>query len=109
MYAAPSPEYWVLKDIANKEAITVAENRSLAADAIEQHGLSERNARPPLGISLSVYLYRPRKKLTDVLIADWLQVLAGRKPRWGLSKIFHWLRHQGHRWNHKQVCSVKSA
>jgi putative transposase len=83
--------------------VTVAERRSLATYAIEQHGLSERKACRLLGISRSVYCYRPKKKETDELIADWLRVLAQRKPLWGFSKMFHWLRHQGHPWNHKRV------
>ena len=86
--------------------MTVAERRSLADYAIEQHGLSERKACRLLGISRSVHRYRPKKKETDELIADWLQVLAERKPRWGFSKMFHWLRHQGHPWNHKRVRRV---
>lgn len=84
----------------------MAERRSLATYAIEQHGLSERKACRLLGISRSVYRYRPKKKETDELIADWLQVLAERKPRWGFDKMFHWLRHQGHPWNHKRVRRV---
>jgi putative transposase len=84
----------------------VAERRSLATYAIEQHGLSERKACRLLGISRSVYRYRPKKKEPDELIADWLQVLAERKPRWGFGKMFHWLRHQGHPWNHKRVRRV---
>ena len=86
--------------------MTVAERRLLATYAIEQHGLSERKACRLLGISRSVHRYRPKKEETDELIADWLQVLAERKPRWGFSKMFHWLRHQGHPWNHKRVRRV---
>ena len=86
--------------------MTAAQRRLLAAYAIEQHGLSERKACLRLGISRSVYRYQPRKKETDKLIADWLNVLAERKSRWGFSKLFHWLRHQGHPWNHKRVRRV---
>ena len=81
----------------------MAERRSLVTYAIEQHGLSERKASRLLGISRSVHRYRPKKKETDELIADWLQVLAERKPRWGFGKMLHWLRYQGHPWNHKRV------
>lgn len=56
-----------------------------------------------MGISRSVYRYQPKKQETDVVIAEWLQVLAERKPRWGFGKMFDWLRNQGHPWNHKRV------
>ncbi len=86
--------------------MTTQQRRTLADYAMTEHKLSERSACQLLGISRSVYRYQPQPKETDVLIADWLQLLAERKPRWGFNKMFHWLRHQGHLWNHKRVHRV---
>jgi len=74
--------------------------------AIAEHKLSERSACQLLGISRSVYRYQPKKQKTDAVIAEWLQVLAARKPRWGFGKMFDWLWNQGHPWNHKRVYRV---
>ncbi len=32
--------------------------------------------------------------------------LADSKPRWGFGLMFDWLRHHGHRWNHKRVYRI---
>jgi putative transposase len=38
-----------------------------------------------------------------------LQQLSESQPRWGFSKMFHWLRNCGYRWNHKRVYRVYCA
>jgi len=52
-----------------------------------------------------VYRYQ-RKNANDGEIAEQLQQLAERQPRWGFGKMFQRLRNQGYRWNHKRVRRV---
>lgn len=35
-----------------------------------------------------------------------LKSLSEQYPRWGFSKLFDWLRHQGYEWNHKRVYRI---
>jgi putative transposase len=55
-----------------------------------------------MNISRSVYRYHHRKT-DDGEVAEQLQQLAERKPRWGFGKMFQYLRNRGHGWNHKRV------
>ncbi|PIB12867.1 hypothetical protein B853_21136 [Vibrio rotiferianus CAIM 577 = LMG 21460] len=63
-----------------------------------------------VGISDSVYRYRPDPHRDDEVIAK-LQETAERYPAYGFGKLFKVLRRWGHRWNHKRVyrvyCSLK--
>lgn len=63
-----------------------------------------------VGISDSVYRYRPDPHRDDEVIAK-LQEAAERYPAYGFGKLFKVLRRWGHRWNHKRVyrvyCSLK--
>jgi hypothetical protein len=63
-----------------------------------------------VGISDSVYRYRPDPHRDDEVIAT-LQDAAERYPAYGFGKLFKVLRRWGHRWNHKRVhrvyCSLK--
>ena len=59
-------------------------------------------------LSRSVYHYQAKLKNDDE-IAEQLRQLAERKPRWGFSKMFQSLRHQGYCWNHKRVRRVYCA
>mgnify|MGYP003732806499 CR=1 FL=1 len=73
--------------------------------AIQNHGLSERQACGMLNLSRSVYRYQA-KKGGDEEIAGALLELASRKPRWGLGKMQDYLRNEAHGWNHKRIRRV---
>ena len=51
------------------------------------------------------YRYQARRP-ADEPIAQELQQLAHRQPRWGCSKMTDYLRNQGHIWNHKRIRRV---
>lgn len=67
--------------------------------------MSERQACRLFNISRSVYRYQAKKRNDDELI-ELLEELAGRKPRWGVGKMYGWLRNEGYGWNHKRVRRV---
>ena len=78
----------------------------------ERH-LSRRRACRIVGVSRSA-LYKPQAEEASVKDAPIIEALNGvvsRHGRWGFWKCFHWLRSQGHGWNHKRVhrvyCSMK--
>jgi putative transposase len=85
--------------------VTARARRELAHYGIEAYGLSERQACRLFNISRTVYRYQA-KKADDSEIEKVLMQLAERKPRWGFGKMFAWLRHNGHSWNHKRVQRV---
>jgi len=85
--------------------VTAGARRELAHYGIETYGLSERQACRLFNISRTVYRYQA-KKADDSEIETMLMQLAEKKPRWGFGKMFAWLRHHGHRWNHKRVHRV---
>ena len=70
-----------------------------------EHGLSQRRACRLFNISRSVYWYQA-KKIDDEEIRVQLQILAEKKPTWGLGKMVDWLRNNGYRWNHKRIRRV---
>ena len=84
------------------------ERRELAGYAIQEFGLSERQACRTVQVSRCAYRYQA-KKTTDEPIAQELQQLAHRQPRWGCGKMTDYLRNQGHRWNHKRIRRVYRA
>ena len=47
--------------------------------------------------------------MADPEIANELRQLAERHPRWGCGKMTHYLRNQGHTWNHKRIRRVYRA
>ncbi len=85
--------------------MTTSQRRILAAEAIAVYGLSERQACRLLGISRTGFRYMPQRPDDAEIIAR-LQELAERKPRWGLGKMVHYLRYEGHPWNHKRIGRV---
>lgn len=74
------------------------------------HKVSLRRACRIVGISDSVYRYKPDGDRNEPLIAA-LQESAERYPAYGFSKLLKVLRRQGYSWNHKRVhrmyCSLK--
>ena len=58
-----------------------------------------------VGISDSVYRYKPNRYVDDRVIAK-LQEAVERYPAYGFSKLFKVLRRWGHPWNHKRVYRV---
>lgn len=55
-----------------------------------------------LNLSRTVYRYQPDMAHDEPVIIV-LQELAERNPCYGFSKVFQFLRRQGHMWNHKRV------
>ena len=77
----------------------------MATYAVNQYGLSQRQACGVVGISRSGYRYQ-RQKQNDDEIKKHLQELAEPHSRWGFKKMFAYLKKQGHAWNHKKVYRV---
>lgn len=73
--------------------------------ARQVHGASLRMACRAVGISDSVYRYKPDPHRDDEVIAK-LQEAVERYPAHGFSKLFKILRRWGHPWNHKRVYRV---
>jgi putative transposase len=59
-----------------------------------------------LHLSLSVYYYRPKPKIKDKQIIEALDRLAELFPTYGFKKMYHLLRSEGHKWNHKRVYRI---
>jgi len=79
--------------------------RELVAFAVGEHGLSVRRACCAVGLSRTVYVYRPKpNRDTEVIVV--LQELVERFPRYGFKKLFQLIRRRGHGWNHKRVYRV---
>lgn len=72
--------------------------------------MSQRRACRVVGVSDSVYRYKPDPHRDDAVIAK-LQEAVERYPAYGFSKLFKALRRWGHPWNHKRVyrlyCELK--
>lgn len=64
--------------------------------------MSERGACQTVGLNRCSYRYQAKRK-EDAEIAQELRELAQRQPRWGCRKMTHYLRNQGHTWNHKRI------
>ena len=79
--------------------------RELADYAIQTHAVSLRRACRVVGLSDSVYRYRPDANKDDALIAT-LQAVSERYPAYGFSKLLKVMRRQGHLWNHKRIHRV---
>jgi putative transposase len=80
----------------------------LASYAIQEFGLSERQACRTVQVSRCAYRYQATRT-ADEPIAQKLQQLAHRQPRWGCDKMTNYLRNQGHIWNHKRIRRVYRA
>ena len=72
---------------------------------MNEHGLSERRACRTVSLNGCTYRYQARKT-NDQQIVQELHQLAERQPGWGCRKMTDYLRHQGHRWNHKRIRRV---
>ena len=71
--------------------------------------MSERQACCTVQLSRCAYRYQA-KRTVDEPIAQELQQLAHRQPRWGCDKMIDYLRNQkGHAWNHKRIRRVYRA
>jgi putative transposase len=77
----------------------------LAKYAIQEHGLTERQACKIMNLSRSVFRYEARKRDEQELAKELLAV-AGRKPRWGFGKMADYLRNNGFGWNRKRIYRV---
>jgi len=77
----------------------------LAHYAVQEYGLSERQACRTVNLNRCTYRYQAQK-IDDRSLAQALRQLAEKQPRWGCGKMTHYLRHAGHRWNHKRIRRV---
>lgn len=73
---------------------------------VKAEGLSIRQACSAIKLSTSVYYYRFKSKAEDSQIINCLERLAERYPTYGFRKMYHMLRADGYRWNHKRVRRV---
>jgi putative transposase len=76
--------------------------------AIQEFGLSERQACRTVQVSRCAYRYQAKRSADEALVQE-LQQLAQRQPRWGCGKMTDYLRNQGHSWNHKRIRRVYRA
>lgn len=76
--------------------------------AKEATGVSTRLACQTVGISRTVYNYKPDTTRDEPVISE-LTELAEKYPRYGFGKMFPILRRRGFRWNHKRVYRVYCA
>lgn len=74
--------------------------------AIENHQASVKRACRLLGLSRTVYGYKPVSKADDSLIKENLLVLADKNKRYGFWKMYTTLRRAGFVWNNKRVYRV---
>lgn len=77
----------------------------MAKYAIVEHGLSERWACDTVNLNRCTYRYPVRKSEDDQIVHE-LRQLAQQPPRWGCGKMTHYLKNQGHGWNHKRIRRV---
>lgn len=73
---------------------------------ISDEGLSIRRACKVVNISFSVYYYRFKEKTADKEVIAVLEKIADKYPTYGFKKMFHLLRADGHKWNHKRVYRI---
>lgn len=76
--------------------------------AVNEHNTSLRQACRIFGLSTSVYRYKPNKKEEDLRLHGILSELAEKRPTWGFWMMYHRIRLDGHRYNHKRVYRVYS-
>lgn len=78
--------------------------------ARQAFGTSVRRACRIVGISDSVYRYKPDKRKDEPVIQA-LQATVERYPAYGFGKLFKVMKRQGYAWNHKRVyrlyCELK--
>lgn len=79
-----------------------------AVAELQRHGLSQRSACKAVGLSRSVYAYRPVQRADDEVIVA-LQELAERFPERGFGKYYKIIRRRGLGWNHKRVHRIYCA
>ena len=79
--------------------------RELVDYARETHKLSLTAACEMLGISRSVYRYRPQPN-KDLPVVEAIQQVIEENPGFGFPKTFKTLRRRGHPWNHRRVHRV---
>jgi len=75
----------------------------------EQRGYSIRRSCKVLGFRRQTYHHRKnghRPEELDQQIADLLHQVTKRFVAWGFWMVFHFLRRQGHCWNHKKVYRI---
>jgi putative transposase len=82
--------------------------RELVDYTRQTHALSLRRACHIVGISDSVYRYRPDTQKDEPVIQA-LQEAVERYPAYGFSKLFKILRRWGYPWNHKRVYRLYCA
>ncbi len=72
----------------------------------EHAGLSIRQACAVVGISVSSFRYKARPRLGDGYYQERLSALAEKYPTWGFWKMYHRLRLDGEKVNHKRLWRI---
>ncbi|XOV87019.1 MAG: IS3 family transposase [Pseudomonadota bacterium] len=105
MYAELSLDHKILKDVIGKKAVKPAIRRDLVNYVRAEHEVSIRRACRIVGISCSVYRYRPDANRDDAVIAA-LQEVIEEFPAHGFGKLFKIMRRRSYMFNHKRVHRV---
>ena len=88
--------------------MSAEKRRELVRDIREQYDLSERHTCRIIPISRTVLRYQPKPRCDDAII-NALKTISEAHPRWEFGKLYHYLRNQGHGWNHKRRYRVYCA
>ncbi len=94
-----------LKHLIEKNLLRSAEKRE-AVGYLTDESLSIRQVCVAINLSLSVYYYRFKRKAEDTVIMRHLEQLAEKYPAYGFRQMYHLLRLEEYRWNHKRVYRV---
>jgi putative transposase len=86
----------------------VSQRREWVRYAIEEYEMSERSACQTVGLHRCTYRYQVMPKDDSAIVRE-LHQLAERQPRWGCKKMTHFLKSQGHGWNHKRIHGIYRA
>lgn len=74
-------------------------------EIMEQYKVSVQQACKMMDLNRSVYYYQPKRE-DDEIIIQAINQLHEKYPVIGFWQIFHRLRQQGYRWNHKRVLRI---
>ncbi|MEM9080714.1 MAG: IS3 family transposase [Verrucomicrobiota bacterium] len=107
MYADLAMENDALRNLIGKKALRPAQRRDCAAWLVHEKDLPVKRACRAVSLSRASWYRPPSNRLqADKEVVEALNQLVCRHGRWGFWKCFHWLRQQGHPWNHKRVWRV---
>ena len=79
----------------------------MAQELVNRRGTSVQMACSIFSISTTCYLYKPKLRDENIIIADWLLRLTNNQKNWGFGLCFLYLLNiKDFRWNHKRVYRI---